>query len=48
MESTININGSDFTVRELNALIEAAKNKKPIDEVYAYHGTTEEEFNKKH
>lgn len=49
MKTTIKINGKSFSIEELNALIETAKNTiRPIDEVYAYHKTTEEEFNKKH
>lgn len=41
---TININGKDFTIDELNKLIEGTKD--PMDEVYAYHKTTREEFDK--
>lgn len=48
MKDKIEINGKSFSLEELNALIEAAKSEKPIDEVYNYHGITEEEFNSKH
>lgn len=42
---TININGKDFTIEELTATLEKVKNSSPMDEVYKYHNTTEEEFN---
>lgn len=45
---TIEINGNHYTIEELNAIINSAKNRKPIDEVYKYHGTSEENFNEKH
>jgi len=43
---TININGSDYTVEELSKILEDAKKLSPMDKVYEYHSTTEEEFNK--
>lgn len=42
---TININGKDFTIKELTSALEKAKNSSPMLEVYKYHKTTEEEFN---
>lgn len=42
----ININGKDFTIEELTAALEKAKNSSPMDEVYKYHNTTEEEFDR--
>lgn len=41
---TININGSGYTVEELTKILEEAKKKSPMDEVYAYHNTTETQF----
>src|SRR6478736_8864320 len=41
---TININGSDYTVEQLTKILEEAKKKSPMDKVYEYHNTTEEEF----
>jgi len=41
---TININGSDFTIEQLTKLIEDSKNISPMNEVYAYHNTTEDKF----
>ena len=41
---TININGSEFTIEELNFIIENSKKKSPMDEVFTYHNTTEREF----
>lgn len=46
MENTIEINGQKFTIEQLNSIIEQAKNANPMDKVYAYHGTTKEEFDK--
>lgn len=43
---TININGSDYTIEELSKILEDAKKSSPMDKVYEYHKTTEEEFNK--
>lgn len=43
---TININGSHYTVEELTKILEEAKKKSPMDKVYAYHNTTEDEFEK--
>lgn len=43
---TININGSDYTVEELTKILEDAKKVSPMQKVYEYHKTTEEEFNK--
>lgn len=43
---TININGKDYTVEELTSILENAKTISPMDKVFAYHNTTEEEFNK--
>lgn len=43
---TININGSDYTVEELTKILEDAKKASPMQKVYEYHKTTEEEFNK--
>ena len=43
---TIKINGKDFTIEELNKLVEDAKKANPMQEVYEYHGTTEKEFDK--
>jgi len=41
---TININGENYTIEELTAILEKAKQLSPMDEVYAYHKTTEKEF----
>lgn len=41
---TININGSYYTIEELTKILEDAKKASPIDRVYHYHNTTEEEF----
>lgn len=43
---TININGKDFTLEQLNKLVEDAKKANPMEEVYKYHNTTEGEFEK--
>lgn len=43
---TIEINGKEFTIEELNDLVEKAKKNNPMEEVYKYHNTTEEEFDK--
>lgn len=43
---TININGSEYTVEQLTKILEEAKKKSPMDEVYIYHNTTEEKFEK--
>lgn len=43
---TINVNGTDYTVEELTKILEDAKKVSPMDEVYKYHNTTEEEFEK--
>lgn len=43
---TININGSNYTVEELTTILENAKKASPIQKVYEYHKTTEEEFDK--
>lgn len=43
---TININGSDYTVEELTKILEEAKKVSPMQKVYEYHKTTEEEFEK--
>lgn len=43
---TININGSNYTVEELTAILENAKKVSPMQKVYEYHKTTEEEFDK--
>jgi len=40
----ININGKEFSLSELNELIENAKKQNPMDEVYTYHNTTEGAF----
>lgn len=45
MKNKININGQDYTVEELTTILENAKKSNPMDEVYAYHNTTEEAFN---
>jgi|SRR5690606_31373060 len=45
MKNKINIKGQDYTVEELTTILENAKKTNPMDEVYAYHNTTEEEFN---
>lgn len=41
---TININGSNYTVEELTKILEDAKKVSPMQKVYEYHKTTEEEF----
>lgn len=41
----ININGSDYTIEELTKILEDAKKISPMQKVYEYHNTTEEEFN---
>lgn len=43
---TININGSNYTVEELAKILEDAKKKSPMDKVYEYHKTNEQEFEK--
>jgi len=43
---TININGSEYTVEQLSKILEEAKKKSPMDEVYKYHNTTEDQFEK--
>jgi len=44
---TINIEGKDFTIDELVNIIEQAKKAKdPMEEVYAYHKTTKEDFDR--
>lgn len=43
---TININGSNYTVEELTKILEEAKKVPPMQKVYEYHGTTQEEFEK--
>ena len=43
---TININGSEYTVEELTTILENAKKASPMQKVYEYHKTTEEEFDK--
>lgn len=45
---TININGTEYTVEQLTKILEDAKKSSPMDEVYKFHNTTEEEFNKKY
>lgn len=47
MKTTININGTDFTIDQLNSIIEAAKKANPMDEVFKYHNIKEEDFNSK-
>lgn len=42
---TINIEGKDFTVEELTALIKNAKKSSLLDEVYAFNGTNAADFN---
>lgn len=42
---TININNKNYTIEELTKILEDAKKSSPMDKVFAYHGTTEEEFN---
>lgn len=41
---TININGSNYTVEELTQILEDAKKASPIQKVFEYHNTTEDEF----
>jgi hypothetical protein len=43
---TININGLEYTVEELTTILENAKKVSPMQKVYEYHNTTEENFNK--
>lgn len=43
---TININGQDYTVEQLTEILEAAKQQNPMLDVYRFHNTTEEEFDK--
>lgn len=43
---TININGKEFTIEELAQAIESAKKENPIDKIFKYNNTTEEQFNK--
>lgn len=43
---TININGTNYTVEELTKILDEAKKENPMNEVYKYHNTTEEDFNK--
>lgn len=45
---TININGKDFTLEELSKLVESAKKENPMDKIFRFHSTTEEEFNNNH
>lgn len=45
MKNKININGQDYTVEELTTILENAKKSNLMDEVYAYHNTTEKAFN---
>jgi hypothetical protein len=40
---TININGKNFSIEELNRLI--AQSKSPMQKVWDYHGISEEAFN---
>ena len=43
---TININGKDYTVEELTKILDDAKKVSPMQRVFEYHNTTEEEFDK--
>ena len=45
---TININGSEYTLEQLSKILEEAKKKSPMDEVYEYHNTTEYQFEKEY
>lgn len=46
--NTINIEGKEFTIEQLKTLIKNNEKASPMDEVYKFHNTTEEQFNEKH
>lgn len=41
---TININGCDYTVEQLTEILQNAKKETPMQKVFEYHKTTEEDF----
>jgi len=45
---TINIEGTEFTMAQLKKLTRKSRKSSPMDEVYAYHGLTKKQFNKRH
>lgn len=48
MENTINIEGKEFTMEKLKKLTKKKRKVSPMDEVYAFHGITKKQFNKRH
>jgi len=45
---TINIEGTEFIMAQLKKLTRKSRKSSPMDEVYAYHGLTKKQFNKRH
>lgn len=48
MKNTIEINGKQFSIEELNELIEKSKDNNHLKEVFDYHNTTQEKFDKQY